>query len=229
MTNISSDNSLALFTSALLLALHAKLRSRCQGTDSVPYTLPLNYLYLQLGAKDLYYETKDYIEGSSVKEFIELKPEPGNTFSPSSSHNDFDFPPDILLSTWSSHPSIPMSAEREPIYAGTLAYLLHLKYTIKSQEKPHWVQRRICKMPSKIPREFIGFLEQQDPLAVAILARFFALLKYVDEPWYIRGTAEYEVAGMASLMNDEWAWAMEWPLGILDTGFRGGEAILMQK
>jgi hypothetical protein len=33
-------------------------------------------------------------------------------------------------------------------------------------------------LPGEVPAGFVGLLEEGDPLALAILARFFALLKY---------------------------------------------------
>jgi len=51
---------------------------------------------------------------------------------------------------------------------------------------------------------------------MAILARFFVLLKFVDGPWFLNGIAEYEVRGLASLMPVEWEGAMEWPVGGLN-------------
>ena len=60
----------------------------------------------------------------------------------------------------------------------------------------------------------MGLLEEGDPIALAILARFFALLKYIEELWGLKGTAEFEVRGLAGLVSEDWEWIMKWPLEI---------------
>jgi hypothetical protein len=59
-------------------------------------------------------------------------------------------------------------------------------------------------------------MEEADPLSLLIVARLFTLGKFVDEPWWLQGTAEYEVKGLETLIPEEWKWGMEWPLEILE-------------
>lgn len=40
--------------------MHAKLRSLCLENSDAPYTLRLNYFYLQTGARQRFYETRQY-------------------------------------------------------------------------------------------------------------------------------------------------------------------------
>jgi hypothetical protein len=50
-----------------------------------------------------------------------------------------------------------------------------------------------------LPREtlagFVFLVEEEDPFALSILASFFALLKLIVEPWWLKGKAEFEVEG----------------------------------
>jgi hypothetical protein len=69
-------------------------------------------------------------------------------------------------------------------------------------------------LPGEVPAGFVGLLEEGDPLALAILARFFALLKYIEELWWLKATAEFEVRGLAGLVSEDWEWIMKWPLEI---------------
>lgn len=211
MTNINSDNGLALFTSGVLLTMHAKLRLRYMGSSSAIYTLPLNYLHLQMGARKLYHETRKYVQDTNVDEWIALRPSNRASFQ---SSLPIELPPDRLLSEWSSDPTI--SLERRKIYAYVFDLLGLIRGQFDQGEDLHWIRHQLGKWPSRLPKEFIGYIEEYDPLAMVILARMYALTKLVDEPWWVRGTAEYEVRGLTRFVPAEWAWAMDWPLKVLD-------------
>ncbi|KAL2073311.1 hypothetical protein VTL71DRAFT_10635 [Oculimacula yallundae] len=221
LVNINSENAAPIFTAALLLSMNARLRHISHGSNALPYTLPLHYLHLQLGIRQVYFETDEFIRGSSVRRYVDLrrdlKPkiplDSAGMFSTGVNSRGFQFPPDPFLSSWESLSVVP---ERTSIYATTLAYLSGLKDGIGFDEEMRWIQRRLGWLTIGLPREFIGFLEEGDPLAIVILARFYALLKYIDEPWWMKGTPEFEVRGMAGLVGDDWAWAMEWPLEVLE-------------
>ena len=43
------------------------------------------------------------------------------------------------------------------------------------------------------------------------------MLKFVDAPWWLHGTAEYEVKGLETLVPKEWKWGIEWPLEVLES------------
>jgi hypothetical protein len=59
-------------------------------------------------------------------------------------------------------------------------------------------------VPSVLGKDFHVLMQEEDPLSLTILARFFALLKFVDAPWWLQGTAEYEVKGLETLVPKEW-------------------------
>jgi hypothetical protein len=50
-------------------------------------------------------------------------------------------------------------------------------------------------LPGEVPAGFVGLLEEGDPLALAILARLFALLKYIEELWWLK---------VPSLKSEDW-------------------------
>jgi hypothetical protein len=214
ITHIDSHNSLPLFTAALLLTIHTTIRPHCLSSDITSYTLPLQQFYLQEGIAQLYHQTKEHIIDTDVQAFIDARPAenetPINYFSPSQE----GFTADHLLDIWRTKLSIPL--ERVSVYAAAFDLLALIKMSINQGEKAHWVQRKLSTVPGKLPKEFVSYLEQNDPLAMAIMARFFALSKFVDGVWRLRGMAGYEVTGIASLMPEEWMWSMDWPLGLLD-------------
>lgn len=57
--------------------------------------------------------------------------------------------------------------------------------------------------PATVSRRFIELLEERQPRALAILACFFALLKAMDNIWWLQGMARREVLGVVSLFNSD--------------------------
>ncbi|KAL2259973.1 hypothetical protein VTK26DRAFT_6168 [Humicola hyalothermophila] len=69
--------------------------------------------------------------------------------------------------------------------------------------------------PATVSRRFIELLEERRPRALAILACFFALLKSMDQVWWLQGMARREVLGVVSLFNSDFfgpdAYRTWWP------------------
>jgi hypothetical protein len=75
----------------------------------------------------------------------------------------------------------------------------------------------------RVPLSFIKLLQHQEPLAMGLLARVWALLApihKVSTSWYIHGAGKYRVytyaiVNIGNLMPGNWAWIMNWPLRII--------------
>lgn len=93
-------------------------------------------------------------------------------------------------------------------YHSVLIALLH-------EEDPDWSTHCLYVMLGECSPGFADLLEVEEPLALAILARFMALMKLCDGPRYHQGAAEYEVSGIASLMPIWWRWSMAVPFWLL--------------
>ncbi|KAI1269214.1 hypothetical protein F5Y18DRAFT_423458 [Xylariaceae sp. FL1019] len=68
-----------------------------------------------------------------------------------------------------------------------------------------------------VSRRFVELLETRRPRALAILASYFALLKCLDNVWWLKGVARREIMGIVSLFNpddEEWWPRLQWPLRI---------------
>ncbi|KAI1348214.1 hypothetical protein F5Y01DRAFT_217080 [Xylaria sp. FL0043] len=68
-----------------------------------------------------------------------------------------------------------------------------------------------------VSRRFIELLEARRPRALAILASYFALLKCLDDVWWMKGVARREIMGIVSLFDpddEEWWPRLQWPLRI---------------
>ncbi|KAI0197596.1 hypothetical protein F4808DRAFT_294113 [Astrocystis sublimbata] len=68
-----------------------------------------------------------------------------------------------------------------------------------------------------VSRRFISLLEARRPRALAIMASYFALLKCLDDVWWLKGVARREIMGIISLFDPddgEWWPRLQWPLRI---------------
>lgn len=69
--------------------------------------------------------------------------------------------------------------------------------------------------PATVSRRFVELLEERRPRALAILACYFALLRSLDEVWWLHGMARREVLGVVSLFNSDYfgaeAYRRWWP------------------
>ncbi|KIX01048.1 uncharacterized protein Z518_10114 [Rhinocladiella mackenziei CBS 650.93] len=63
----------------------------------------------------------------------------------------------------------------------------------------------------------IQLLGQKRPRAMAILANYMAVVKYVDSYWWFKGRAEKEISGISRILPEQWQWALHWPLTILES------------
>jgi hypothetical protein len=69
--------------------------------------------------------------------------------------------------------------------------------------------------PATVSRRFVELLEERRPRALAILACYFALLRSLDNVWWLHGMARREVLGVVSLFNSDYfgaeAYRRWWP------------------
>ncbi|KAE8446763.1 hypothetical protein EG329_011668 [Mollisiaceae sp. DMI_Dod_QoI] len=221
MNSNENSNSLNRFTTSVLLTMHAKLRTICERNTGLPYTVPVNHFMLQLGAQHLY-ETSEW--GPEIKAYVKcyehLAPPLQLPRPPAADHYTYlnrEFPYDPLPIFVESDLSI--TPDRKARYLRPLTYISLIKECILTGENPSWIRHRLAIFPTRCGKEFCVLMQEEDPLSLLILARVFALLKFVDEPWWLQGTAEYEVRGLEALVPEEWKWGLEWPLEILDNSF----------
>ncbi|KAL2069764.1 hypothetical protein VTL71DRAFT_14443 [Oculimacula yallundae] len=69
--------------------------------------------------------------------------------------------------------------------------------------------------PGSISGDFVELLFQKLPEALAVLAHYCVLLKFVDSCWYMKGVGEKLLAAINEELNEHWQssiqWAMEQP------------------
>ncbi|KAH6674320.1 hypothetical protein B0J14DRAFT_446225, partial [Halenospora varia] len=212
LSNIDKSNAEVLLTSSILITMHAKLRSRCLRPSVEPYVLPTSCFRMQEGVEKLMQITEPILEDSAVRKYLLFYRDIPELHDRGERRRTIKFPDDSLIRKFIHADSIPYN--QKYIYGQALSYLNSIKTAIVMCEKLQTIHQRIATMTSKVPKEFIDLLDNQQPLALAVLARYYALMRCVEEPWWLRGTAEYEIRGLASLVPEDWSWAMKWPMAV---------------
>ena len=106
-----------------------------------------------------------------------------------------------------------------PSYDAYSTYLGQLNanlFAIRNGEPEHFFQRRLSTMPARTPMEFIELIERRDQRALVMMMHHYALLKLVDDAWWIKGTAEYNFEGLIGMVGHEWDWALQGPTMIME-------------
>lgn len=130
---------------------------------------------------------------------------------------------EIYLQQQFPHDSLPryvhaedsVEPEKKRVYMHALNYIELIKECILNGERASWIQHRLAIAPSVFGARFSELMQEGDAVSLLIVARLFALGRFVDEPWWLKGTAEYEVRGLESVVGEQWGWGFEWPFEIL--------------
>jgi len=117
---------------------------------------------------------------------------------------------DILL-----HGVDPAAHEFEA-YSRAVRYVSDLQGVLVAGAPQAVLQRKVTIFALMASKRFITLLEQRDPRAMVITAYWTAMMKFAEEGWWLRGMAETETNGLASLVPQEWQWAMAWPLQMIN-------------
>ena len=75
--------------------------------------------------------------------------------------------------------------------------------------------RRLLCFGIFCPADLIILVEERRPRALAILALYFAVTYAQNDHWIWRGLADQEVEGIATIMPNDWSWAMARPRSLL--------------
>lgn len=88
-------------------------------------------------------------------------------------------------------------------------------------------EQTIVTQLHRVPSYFIQLLERKEPLALALLARTYALLALVrnnSTAWYIHGAGKFPmyihaVRSIQRFLTSEWMWVMDWPVRLISDGY----------
>ena len=112
-----------------------------------------------------------------------------------------------------------VDASNRRVYEDTLSYIgIFHKGILEGFDAPLGTQRRILAFPSRIPQQFVDFVADGKPRAVAILAHFFAIMKLAEDklPW-LKDIARTQVPVLCEVLPERWRSLVEWPLQVVNS------------
>lgn len=185
----------------------------------MPYTVPLQSLYLIRGVFDIVFEVGGWIKSTNLGWLFTQPPvedldKPASTASTdflAAYHQDKD----RFINTLDDN----ISPEDKEVYIAGVNYITSICNALARGASAEVIQQKIAYMVPVLPARFLALLSQKDPRAMALMARDFAMIKLTDWSWWLHGpkdmnVEEYHVRGICELMPIEWLWAMDWPLRV---------------
>ncbi|KND90155.1 Sterol uptake control protein 2 [Tolypocladium ophioglossoides CBS 100239] len=213
---ITADNAEALFLTASLIAFQSTA-SRIfikddAGTDNADstcrYTLPMPWFHAFQGVKTVVATSWQWIRNSDiVKAVIDSQPSFQLDLNPLGPNSFFGHVLDGLDEELANE-------SRNQISPTSQAYS-HAVSVLNWAHKNTYAPATLA-FPASVSRRFVELVEEKRPRALAILACFFALLKRMNNVWWLDDVARREVMGLISMFEPGSSWwkHLEWPVRI---------------
>ncbi|TVY62802.1 Sterol uptake control protein [Lachnellula suecica] len=203
---LSELNAEALFSTSALIAFQASASRRFedfQGDGG--YTVPLAWFHSFQGVKTVVMASWQWLRQSdrvwpiiNGQPALQLDLDPGRSLFFAPLLDDLDEQINTVPEQW--------AAETRQAYEHSVAYL-NWAYLEPSRNK-------ILGFAATVSRRFVDLIGQHDPRTLVIISCFYAMMRAVDDVWWLQGIAKREVNGICSLLPSEWWPKMEWALKI---------------
>lgn len=221
-SGITADNAEALFLTASLIAFQATA-SRIFAKDdadadadaependepSSRYVLPVAWFHAFQGVKTVVATSWQWLRNSSaVKAVIDSQPSFQLDMNPLGPNSYFGHLLEGLDDELAAEPGGPNPASSH-------AYAHAVSVLNWAHRNPH--APACLSFPASVSRRFVELVEAKRPRALAILACFFALLKRIENVWWLQGVSRREVMGLVSMLESGSSWwrHLEWPIRI---------------
>ncbi|KAI5841723.1 hypothetical protein BZA05DRAFT_344787 [Tricharina praecox] len=76
----------------------------------------------------------------------------------------------------------------------------------------------VFRWPTSVAARFVELLEQRRPRALVIFVHYCTLLSLLEEFWWVRGSALFELTRWEEYLSEEWSPWLEWPRLIIRAG-----------
>lgn len=214
LANISPKNANALWMTTIMLSVQALARAR-DDSRLAEYTTPLHWLRMMGGIAEMEATIRPFARPATLLDFmiddktetdIEIEGKPINVIYPSVFYDLVD---------WEKVPETDLTNSSKETYEKANRYLRHLYENIQTNSFAH-IYHEMLRPGSITSPGFLSLIERQSPRALVILACYCAMTMAVDDHWVFHGMACREVSGLNSFIPEEWTWAMEWPVKILE-------------
>lgn len=215
---IQEENAEALFLTASLIAFQATASrifikddgemTPSVGRNSTRYPLPLAWFHAFQGVKTVVATSWQWIFNSpTVVAVINSQPSFQLDMNPLGSSSFFGHLLEGVEDEISSEdPQLNLLSQQGYIHAVSVLNWAH--------QNPY--PPATLAFPAAVSKRFVQLVESKRPRALAIVACFFALLKRMDNVWWLGDVSRREVMGLVSLFEPGSGWwrHLEWPVRI---------------
>ncbi|KAI8630388.1 hypothetical protein F5Y19DRAFT_45162 [Xylariaceae sp. FL1651] len=212
---VTEANAEELFLTAALIAFQSTA-SRIFARDDINertggYELPLSWFHSFQGVKAVVAASWQWLRNSSIViPIIESQPALNLDLS-----GDPTFFSDLMVGVDEEIAKYEFDSDPTTKLSTRMAY----QHAIAVLDWAHKIPYTGAPLVflATVSRRFVELLEARRPRALAILASYFALLKCLDDVWWLKGVARREIMGIVSLFDpddEEWWSRLQWPLRI---------------
>ncbi|PTD12794.1 hypothetical protein FCULG_00003872 [Fusarium culmorum] len=209
---ITPENAEALFLTATLIAFQASASrifvkddgDAAPGDSTVRYVPPLSWFHAFQGVKTVVANSWQWIHHSDiVKVIIDSQPSFQLNLNPRS--------PDSFFGHMLEGLADELSNEDPRLVASTTQAYSHAVSVLNWAHKNYHAAAALT-FTATVSKRYVDLATR----ALAILACFFALLKRMDNVWWLQDVARREVMGLVSLFEpgSKWWRHLEWPIRI---------------
>ena len=219
IAQLGPHNADAVFVTSILLSYQAIKLLPKEGITT--YAPPVQWLRMSRAILNVVHISRTFMPEDSVMETINTAGAAAPDFHDMEAlYGAKNREPFQALLDFERYPEPALDAETLYTYERTLAYVGSIYRAILDDDAPRMLLRRLTILGLMCTDQYIDLVDQLRPRALAILAHFFAMMKVVDDHWWLRGLADQQVHGIQSIMPAQWQWSMEWPLTILHCGIK---------
>jgi hypothetical protein len=203
VSNLNPDNADAICMATILISNQGFLLDHDLDLNESGYTPPVQWMLLASSINTVLAACRGMLGPTSAMERIALSGRSLLLDRYNSPDNSIFFKPVMGF-----QPDTEL-ADRES-YQAAVNFLGAIRKGAEACEPLSLLSRRFFSFATLLPAQFIGFVRQQRPRALVIMACFFAMTKEVEAIWWFRGAAARHVEGLRTLVPAEWSWAFEW-------------------
>ncbi|TWU77983.1 hypothetical protein ED733_005994 [Metarhizium rileyi] len=213
---ITDENAEALFLTASLIAFQATAQRIFIKDDTDTsvndgasrYTTPMAWFHAFQGVKTVVATSWQWIRSSSiVQAVIDSQPSFQLDLNPLGTNSFFGHLLDGLDGELADETQDKVDATSQGYFHAVSV----LNWAHKNPFPP-----AALAFPASVSRRFVEVVDEKRPRSLAILACFFALLKRMDNVWWLEDVTRREVMGLVSLFESGSPWwrHLEWPVRV---------------
>lgn len=217
LADINNDTAGPILATSLFIGFQSKIVPRLHAANE-PYKLPIGLFYLQRGVPTTYKAVAPFLQGHRMMAILFATMPPVEEVP---ACDDDQFLPeevyqDALAILRQLDAADAMTLASKEVCRSTFAYVLAIHRSLEKDEPDMFTRRRVTAFFQLVPWPFVELLEQMNPIAMLILARYFSVSKVRDDLWWVRGLAEREVLGIVGILPAEWRTFMDFPLKMMN-------------